>query len=146
MGISQSGPGIRRFSMERTGSSVPPSSFMLSDASLRASAGEKDSNGGVPSASAASSSRRTVGLSFGLSIFGLCALVGVDDVVFKVDGLGGGRVIAGMGVPVLGVSSGCVYVPVFGARVGPCDARQGFLLFTIKTILQVAQGFISEAH
>ena len=85
--------------------------------------GEKDSSGGVPSASAASSSWRTVGSSFGLSIFGLCALVGVDDVVFKVDGLGGGRVIARMGMPVLGVSSGCVYVPIFGARIRPSDAR-----------------------
>ena len=62
------GPGIRRFSMERSGSAFRRTGFMLSAASLRASTGEKDSSGGPPSAAMASSSSRTVGSSFGLSI------------------------------------------------------------------------------
>src|ERR1022692_2673235 len=136
--ILQSGPGIRRFSMERTGSGVPPAVFRLSIATLRASSGEKDSNGGFPSASAASSSWRTAGSSLGLNMCALRALVGVDDIVFEIDGLGGGRVIAGVGMPVLGVASGCVYIPAFGAWICPSGASQGFLLFAIETILHFA--------
>src|SRR5271154_4088291 len=137
IGISPSGPGIRRFSMERTGSSVPAAGFNPSAAALRASTGDKDSNGGAPSAWMASRRSRTVGWRFGLSL--LRVLMGVDDIVFEIYRFRGGGVIARVGMPVLRVPPGGVDVPVTGARVGPSEVGQRFLLLAIESILHFAR-------
>src|SRR5580700_7450107 len=127
MGICPSGPGIVRFSMERSGSTVPATGIKLSAASLRASEGDSVPSGGLPWAAIASSNRRTFGSNLS------------DNIILEVDYFRRGCVIARVRGPVLRIPSVGGLIPRTAIRVGPSPARESFLQLAIKPVLRLAR-------